>query len=577
MSNLLAHIGKSNPLRTKWTEIVTTMQPHTQGVLPLELYKARQPNENADPYARAYRENNHRAITKSPIDTAIENYVNPAMRVEYSSYLPEATEEAVMMLRMVDGYKVVSLKEWTIQMCGRYRQTDPNAIVVVLPKHPFTKLQPTYTEELPDFDTVRNERIGVDVWLIPSTDIEYLDERNLLFKAGAYEVEDGRFYPYYFSIEMDDEGGQIYIVIPDKFKQYTAIPYYRIDHAELPIGVLGGKLQLTSDSMGDYVQYYLPDFWGAAQWGNQALCQMSDLQIVEKRFTYPEKVMAARDCQHAGAFVDPDTGKHSILDDEGKTTLCPSCQGHGYIIDTSPLGTTIVRQGSGMDSEGVIKDPVKYISPDTGILEHSAKRTEHYYTNMLNELFINRQNMTNQSGESKRWDSYQKKVFNSEIVRDIYRLYLQTLRNIAVYVNDDPNEVEINLPDELDVTTSEDALTELNEAKKAGVSHAIVVEKTKRYLLKMLGDTPENRFIVNTLARLDKLFGYSPAELRDIRAFLGDTVTQRDTNVHLFGLQIMQELTEDTEDGLDEAAILAAFNERIDALTPTVAAPNLVI
>jgi hypothetical protein len=197
---------------------------------------------------------------------------------------------------------------------------------------------------------------------------------------------------------------------------------------------------------------------------------------------------------------------------------------------------------------------------------------------MLNELFISRQNMTNQSGESKRWDSYQKKAFNSEIVRDIYRLYLQILRNIAVYVNDDPNEVQIHLPDDLDVTTSEDALTELNDAKKAGVSHAVIVEKTKRYLLKMLGDSEENKFIVNTLSRFDKLFGYSPAELRDIRAFLGDTVTQRDQNLHLFGLQILQELISETDmETFNPDAILAEWNARIDALTPTIPQPQILI
>ena len=49
-----------------------------------------------------------------------------------------------------------------------------------------------------------------------------------------------------------------------------------------------------------------------------------------------------------------------------------------------------------------------FITPDSSILQHSANREAYYFDMMLNALCVSKQNMTNQSGESKRYDSQQR-------------------------------------------------------------------------------------------------------------------------------------------------------------------------
>ena len=582
MSNLLNYIGSEKGIKLEWERIVKNMRPHTQGVVPLELYEQRQPQEMSDAFARAYRVNNHRSITKSPFDIAISRDLNAAIRVDATEVIPEMTLEAVNQMSMTDGYKRVTLKEWIIDFVGRYRQTDPNSMVVVLPKHPTTALTPRYDVELPDFNQVTSMTIKTMVWLVPSEDIDYLSESAILFKAGSWVYNsEGKTKPYYYSIEISDnveEGGQVYIIYPtesltDKVVTYQSAPYYKIDHSFLPAFVTGGKLQLLVDEMGEYIQYYTPDYWGAAEWGNQAMCQMSDLQICEKRFTYPEKVVVAKECEAVGGYTDPMSGIHMTTMEDGSIRRCVQCAGKGYIVDSSPLGVHIVRKGSGMNDEGDIKDPVKFITPDVTILQHSADRTADYYDRMLSELFVTKQNMTNQSGESKSWDAIQRQQNTEAIVRDLYRIYYNVVASIAVYVGDDEMEVNISLPADLDVADANDALIDLGEAKKAGVSYPIIVEKTKRHLLKMLGNTKETEAIVNYLAKKDKLFGYSPAEITNAIATFGASITEKDKAVHFFGYQVLQDLLKNYEGELDSATIDVLFEA---AIAPYVANPPLL-
>lgn len=533
--------GEDKPLASEhWQHVVTVMKPHTQGALPVQLFTARQPNESNDPVALNYRLENHRSITKDDFDIAIDQYINAATKLEYTETIPDITSLYIDSLKMNDGYKTTDLHTWVMSYVGRYRQSDPNAFVAVMPMHPTEMLIPSYEFELPNFDAVLNQNIKPRPWLIPSKDILYLDENSILFSAGSWVIdEDENIKPYFFSIE----GSKFTLIYPKKTTddiQYISQDWYDTGKYVQNHFVIGGKLVLDTDSMGNEFQYYLPDYWAAAQWGNQAYCQLSDLQICEKRFTYPEKIVFAKECESFGATFD-NWGNHVIVKEDGSNGICPSCQGKGYIIDTTPLGTHIVRKGSGMNDEGQIIDPVKYVTPDTAILKHSADRVDAYYDKMMDKLFITKQNMTNQSGEAKMYDSEQKRNVNSNIVRDLYRLYNNICVAISAQLNDSFEMVAITLPDEIDVINANDALYDLQGSKQSGVSYPVIVEKTKAHLLKIIGDTPQYRMLVDFLAKKDKLFGYSNAEVKDAVAIFGSGITDRDKAIHYFGYTILKD------------------------------------
>lgn len=534
----LKNIIKNRPCEAgKWEGIVLAMQPHTQGLSPLDLFQKRQPNESSDPVALKYRLDNHRSVTKDDFDIAIEQYQAAAKKVDYYEEIPEKTKQYISDLRLYDGFNSCTIKDWVINFVGRYKQTDPNAFVVVLPMHPNEELITSYDAELPNFDNIQNLSVKPIPYLVKSSEIKFIAENEFVFEFGEWVInEDGDTRPFYFHFESE----QISLIYPSETVsdsitkvEYISYPWYSTRRKWIDTYVIGTRIVVEEDKI-----YYLPDYWGAAQWGNQALCQLSDLQICEKRFTYPEKVIVAKECEEIGEYIN---GIHHIIDDHGNSVICGVCKGKGYIIDSSPLGVHIVRKGSGMNDQGEIIDPVKYVSPDTAILEHSAKRVDAYYLSMMDKLFITRQNMTNQSGESKMYDSEQKRNVNSNIVRGLYSLYENIIKSIAALLNENPNDVKIVLPDEIDVINANDALVELQEAKQKGVSYPIVVEKTKQHLLKVIGKTPENIALVDFIAKKDRLFGYSTAEVKDAVAIFGSGITDRDKAIHFFGYTVLKD------------------------------------
>jgi hypothetical protein len=518
----------------KWCEVFKRMRVHTQGITPLHIFEERRPLESDDPNALTYRANNSRPITKDEFDKAISHYQELAQNVDVIiDYKSSSNKEYIESLLINNGLKKQSLKEWFFKKVGSYKQTDPNAVIVILPKHTNEEFIPSYKYEIPNFSNIKAKKIDVDIRLIPHSAIKYIDTETLVFNGGSYEYKDGYYSDYFYIVNKErttilkpkEEGNKLV---------YVEELFYNNNLDFTPFTVIGTKLitEVDEDS-SEIIEYYTSDFIGACAWGDLALGQNSDLQISEVRFIFPRhwKIKVKCDNQDNGCHLDQLSGKYVVE----KETICQRCKGTGYVMDSSPLGTTFIDSKDLEDGKFAV--PEGFVTPPSDILKHSAERVSYYFSNMRKCLGLTDQNMTAQSGESKSYDYIHTIAMNTIIVTDLYNTYEYILNVIDQYRNN-KSGINILFPDDFDVRSADDILYEITEAKSKNLPNAIISELTKKYILKKFGKTKETEKIVKFLSIYDKLFIYGVSDVAQNQI---SNITDNDRFIHNLGYQILLE------------------------------------
>lgn len=559
------------PLKKKWAEVYEQMAVHTQEGSPELIFRQRRPVESSQPVALQYRLDNHRNVVKSAFDLAIEQYIEAAYNVDATVSIGELTTDYLDAYVMFDGYKETTVKQWLFSFVGRYKQTDPNAFVAVIPMHPTDDLVSRYDAAIPEMESALNQPPRPYIWLVPSADIEYVSDEMIKFKAGAWVTDDkGNTSAYYFEMSKS-QVSLIYPVLGDKGVTYVTRPWYAPDYSCYTAFTIGTKKIVDSSEQGEMIYYYVSDFYGAANVADRLVANMSDLDIIENRFTHPIFWQRKKECDETGCRKNYETKKFEV---DGHT--CRKCNGTGFIADTSPMGTFLLDEEKDFAENGSPKLPAGFITPEVGILDHKAKRVDYYFHTIMRELGLNLQNMTSQSGESKRYDLMQKVTLISGIVVDLYALYESLVAAVAYYLGDS-EMVSVTLPKDFDIKNSDDISEELKSAKLANLPYAVLTELTKKYLLSKFGNTEKNRFKTDYLALKDKLFVYGIEDMGKATAILGRSITDRERTIHVMGWQILDKLLTDAVE-INEAAIDTAFNAQVEAMLPTaVDGANLLI
>ena len=534
------NIFKDKPLTyEKWQEVFLQMATHTQGMPPKHLFKARRPLEIENAEAMRYREENFKPITKGEFDKAINDYIAIARNLDVNIvYRSENDKKEIENVKISDGIKNNNIYDWYFNFIARYRQTDPNAVVVVLPKHTTQTLinndsSVALEDRIPNFNSIINQKIDVDVRLITYNNIIDINEYYFIFVAGSWEYRKGYNAEYYFKVTKD-ETTLIIPVAKENTYEYKEIVYYKNKLNINPYTIIGGKLVKQIED-NNILSYYISDFSGAVAWGDLAIGQIGDLQICEVRFTYPRHWRIKIECDNrlGGCHYDDEKSMHCTNDG----SKCQRCNGTGYIMDTTPLGTLLVDNAGAFMENGKFQEPEGFISPDTAILKHSGDRIDYYFGMMLQSLGILSQNMTNQSGLSKQMDMQHIISQKTIIVTDLYLNYVYLLNIINGYFGG-TSEIDIIFPQDFDVKNADDILYEITEAKSKNLPNSIIVELTKKYLLKKFGNTAINNKIINFLSIYDKLFIYG---IGDISQNQIAGITDRDFYIHNLGFSILQD------------------------------------
>lgn len=527
------------------------MEPHTQGGCPAKIFDERRPLESQNADILDYRIRNFRAITKGEFDKAIDGYLEVADNLDVKiDWNGSETEDFVHQYKLADGLKKVGLKHWVINKQGAYRQTDPNAVIAIIPKHLSEELIPDYTKPIPNFNNIVNQKIDVDVRLVTHDNIVYVDTDSLLFKVGSwkYGEKDHESQPYFFGLTKD-KTFLIYPVKDEKDKDkfvYKEITYYDNKLTTCPVVAIGGAIITVVDKEGNTFEYYISDYFGATAWGDLAIGQGSDLQISEVRFTYPRHWKIKITCDNSMGEYHARTGRHEVFH-EGQHIACARCAGTGFIQDDSPAGTLLIAKGGPLFGEdGKFQVPEGFVTPDTTILKHSADRHEAYLERMRTDLNIMSQNMTNQSAERASYDVQYKVSTNTRIVTGLYSIYLNVVNIIDEYRGGN-GEITITFPEDFDVQNATDILTEISEARNNKLPYMVIVELTKKYMLKKFGKSPVNNFIVDFLSLYDTLFAYSLDDMSTIKGVFGSDISPEQLAIHANGYQILRKMAQNED------------------------------
>lgn len=516
-----------DPLKQRWAEICQTMDTHLSGVCPLHIYVQRRPLESQNSYALEYRANNFEPLTKEAFDKAISGIVEVCTEANIEVKVPDVIKNYPIEICETDVYF------YCLSELVRVRESDPNAIVVVLPE----------VQEL-TVDTV--SVIGISVQVIPSKDIDRIEKDYVRFVGGHVDVN-GSKKQYYIVIK----DGQYSIDYPTE-DGYTSMPIVSITPQVAPYTWISSNVVTE----GRY-RVRLPYLYGAAAWGNKFYGNESDVSIQETRFTYLKEIRAKQACKAFGSIVDMKTGRH-INSDTGNA--CSQCGGSGYIKDESPLSVIEVDYDK-LASEGkTTPTVVQYAEPPQTVLTNAQTRVDAYYDRMCVSLGLVKQNLTNQSGASKEFDYKEKLSVIYQILKDNIRILEYIYRSSEQFLNMGGEIVSrVYIVGEIGKSTVDDLLSRLKDAKENMSPPNIIMDLIDQIYYKTIN--PEvSEIVIDIAKQYDKLYIYGADELTTARANLGNSIGIKDVIIHNTIITVLEEFLEHNEER-DPVKIKAYLDE----------------
>lgn len=554
------------------------MSTHLHGAPPERIFRTRRPLESTNEYALTYRLENFQPITKQSFNQAVSAIVETVNHI-YVQFdgVDDTTASFVDDYAIKAMGRTYSFDQYMKHYVPLVAESDPNAVIVVMPMHPTQELIPDFREELPDFNAITNEFVDIEVKVIPSDMVHYVDDMELWYKAGewVYDVErnEEKSKPYYFVVDAEYTRLAIPVKSAKDGYDYMMVDYYFNDLENAPFEILGHNSVMERIDK-EYVEYKESTYAGAVAIANEVLAVKSDEQICTTRFTYPEKYLHMERCSYPGCVECKDPGsKYAGLyvnyADDGSCSTCSNCNGTGQVApDTSPLGTHFVAKSDVWDEHGRFTPLIGFVTPPLESPKYLDDKWRKDFDQMEKALFVVSQNMTNQSGESKSYDWRMKVTTLTKAATNIYHIYESVLNSIQGFFRGE-EVIEVLLPPDFNIRSTMDITEELGEAQNT--SSLYTSELTRELMLKKFGSTEKNRKIIDFLELNDKLFGMTVEEILKLKAIYGNALTPRDQIAHDKGFAVLKKIAEREDfERLSDEALLQLFNEAIDRIAPVV-------
>jgi len=523
-----------DPLKKRWAEISQTMNTHVNGICPIHIYVCRRPLESENTFALAYRVNNFQPLTKEAFDRTF----NAISELSNTANIVLNVDEQI--LNYPFKIKDTELFEFCNKHLDKIRETDPNAVIVAIPKVMF-------------IDELNVSIENVDLVYVESSEIDFITDYSIRFKHREIEVKENKYTSFISIID-----GQYTFELVDKDGAISKYPIAKLDKKQPYVYISSNVVH-----EGKY-KLRLPYLFGAGAWGDKFYGQESDFTVQATRYTYIKEIRAKEKCDEIG-FIYKD-GLHVSV--ENSTQVCGKCHGHGFVKDDSPLGTIYVDFDK-LTSEGkTLPSVITYAEPPQTALENSKKIVDDYYDKMCDSLGLVKQNSTNQSAKSKDFDYKEKISLIYNIKQDDIRVVKEVYQLIEYILTQNTDvKSDVYLVGELGTSTLEDLLVMLKTAKENQSPPHVISSLVVQILQKQL--SPEYSDVIIGIAKeYDKLFIYGSDEIVTARAQFGSYITNKDVYIHNTLVNVIESYIKESGE-LEKENIVQYLNGYYTKIFPT--------
>lgn len=315
---------------------------------------------------------------------------------------------------------------------------------------------------------------------------------------------------------------------------------------QLPVFTGGGTISDTADIplYESFVQPFVP-------FGNLALIQHRNHRAVDLQFSYPRQSEIQMPCDHRGCAGGQVKCPKTNTYPDGHMP-CPKCKGSQFVTVQSPYKVYQQRYDPNDQNENkhLSADPVKFFSPDVGIINYSKDAWKDYLKQAETSIFViqkvysgNGQVESAESKDKDLEDLYSWLLNPSKTFYNNLRFLLQALED---YIARNPSNVSVERPFSFAILTEGEAFLAMDRILESTAPVFIKGNQVENFVSKFVSkDSPIIRAL-SILKQFDPLLFYSTS---DVQTFKGSNVINADMyKNHVLAYPIMLKLYQQNRD-----------------------------
>jgi hypothetical protein len=343
--------------------------------------------------------------------------------------------------------------------------------------------------------------------------------------------------------------------------------------SQIPAFPGGGTIADKADIplFESFVQPFVP-------FGNLALIQHRNHRAVDLQFSYPRMSELEMPCDHKGCAGGKVRCPKTTAYPDGFMP-CPKCKGSGFTTVQSPYKVYKPRYDPNDENknEHLKVDPVKFYSPDVGIINYSKDAWKDYLKQAETSIFVTQQVYTGQvqSAESKGMDLEGQFAWLLNPAKTFYnnlRLVLQCLED---YISRNPSVVSVERPYSFAMLTEGEAFVAMDQILQSTAPVFIKGNQVENFVNKFVSkDSPIIRAL-SILKQFDPLMFYSAT---DVQTFKGANVISADMyKNHVLAYPVMLKLFQQNRDffNQDDKTIIDQLTKEIATYQTALAGDSL--
>jgi hypothetical protein len=534
--------------RDYFERIAKALQVHTKGQL-FSKVDTLFPNEHPD--SKAHCLATYEPITKAAIWKGINNLLRIFSSSSFSIQVGDQLRDWLAEYEW-DGHNLLNyfLQEWVYKAVAE----DPNGLFVVYP--------PDYAEErkMCPVQWVRSELIksrnGNTISFISEVDSEVqyhyenvVTKREVFYDASmdSMNAQTSTQTTYNERLRVKVVKEVVHLFTLDGFIIYTqtegnnyetTIVDFADPLAQLPVFVGGGQVADKADQLlyESFVQPFVP-------FGNLALIQHRNHRAVDLQFSYPRMSELQVPCDFQGCSAGNVKCPKTLVYPEG-IMPCPSCKGKAFVTVQSPYKVYNPRYDPNdqNQNEHLKVDPVKFYSPDVGIIDYSKTAWKDYLKQAEEAIFITvkKETGTPQTVESKDRDLDDLYAWLLGVAKVFYNNLRVALQCLEDYTSRNPVNVSVERPYSFAILTEAEAFLALNNILLSQAPIFIKANQVENFVGKFVSkDSPVIRAL-EVLKHYDPLLFYSNGEVQTFKS--GNAISQEMYIKHVLAYPLMLRL-----------------------------------